>query len=186
MIATGLPESSVRDRPERPIALTLLRSFVRAVLTNGNEGGEIQGRHEFRYRIVPLSGSPDVAHLCRIGQQLAAGVRTMQQERRDVVGQPGITPAERTLPASHAFMIVDGKDAVVTSLCRWHQGEEAALRIFNPTTRPMGLTVAMPDVKGQARIVDLTGATIATASRSGDQVGVDLKAKQIVTIQWTA
>lgn len=185
VIATGLPESSVRDQPERPIALTLLRSFFRAVLTSGNEGGQIQDRHVFQYRIVPLSGKPDVACLCRTGQRLTAGVRVVQQERRDIVGQPGVTPAERTLPASQSFLSVDGKNVVATALYRCHEGEEAALRLFNPTARRVEVLITMPGVQKPAAITDFTGTRIAVAPRDGDKVLVNLKPKQIATIQWS-
>lgn len=184
VITVGLRESAVRDQPERPIALTLLRSFVRAVLTSGNEGGQIQGRHEFQYRIVPLSGRPDVGRLCRMGQQLAAGVRAVQQEHRDVVGDREGGPAGRTLPASQAFLTVAGRGAVVTALYRRHPGEDASVRVFNPTTRPMEVAITMPGTRGQAKLTDFAGTTIAAAPREGDKVCVSLRPKQIATIQW--
>lgn len=184
IVSTGLTEAAVRDQAERPIALTLLRSFVRAVLTNGNEGGQIQGRHEFQYRIVPLAGAPDMARLCRMGQQLAAGVRAVQQEHRDIVGQVSLTPPQRTLPAERAFLTISKGDAVVTAVYRWYNGETAAVRMFNPTARSVEASIAVPGVKGNPRLVDLAGKVIGDVSREADKVRVMLKPKQIVTVQW--
>jgi alpha-mannosidase len=184
VVSTGLPEATVRDQPERPIALTLLRSFIRAVLTSGNEGGEIQGRHEFHYRIVPLSGKPAVARLCRLGQQLAGGIRAVQQENRDIVGRPDAAPPERTLPAAQSFMTVDRPDVVVTAVHKRTGDEAVAVRMFNPTDRSIESTLTTAAIRGEATIADLSGAALAPAAREGDKVRVSLKPRQIVTIQW--
>jgi alpha-mannosidase len=184
IVSTGLPEATVRDLPERPIALTLLRSFIRAVLTSGNEGGEIQGRHEFCYRIVPLKGVPDAPRLCRIGQQLAAGVRAVQQEHRDIVGQAGLVPPERTMPPRHSFVTLDKSDAVVTAIYRRSEGEVAAVRLFNPTPHAIEVAITVAGARGPAKTTDLAGTPITTASREGDKVRVNLKPKQIITVQW--
>ncbi len=185
VVSSGLPEAAVRDQPERPIALTLLRSFIRAVLTSGNEGGQIQGRHEFHYRIVPLAGKPDVARLCRLGQQLAGGVRAVQQEHRDIVGRSDAVPPKRTLPAVQSFMSVDRSEAVVTAVHQRSGNAAGTVRMFNPTDRPIEATLTTAAIRGEATIADLAGVALAPASRQGDKVRVSLKPKQIVTVQWT-
>jgi alpha-mannosidase/mannosylglycerate hydrolase len=48
LLAPGQYESAVLDQPGRPICLTLLRAFRRAVFTDGNEGGQIPGPHRKR------------------------------------------------------------------------------------------------------------------------------------------
>jgi alpha-mannosidase/mannosylglycerate hydrolase len=185
VVSTGLPEAAVRDQPERPIALTLLRSFIRAVLTNGNEGGEIQGRHEFHYRIVPLTGKPDVARLCRLGQQLAGGVRVVQQEHRDIVDRLEPKLPERTLPAAQSFMTVDRLDVVVTAIHRRNGDEATAVRMFNPTGNSIEVTLATAAIRGQAAVSDLAGVVLGPLPREGDKVRVSLKPRQILTVQST-
>ena len=73
VVSTGLAESAVRDQPEHSIALTLLRAFFRVHLTDGNQGGQIQGTHEFNYVVMPLDGALTRTKLCRLGQMLDAG-----------------------------------------------------------------------------------------------------------------
>lgn len=185
VVASGLPESAVRDQAERPIALTLLRSFIRAVLTGGNEGGEIQGRHEFNYRIVPLGGTPDVARLCREGQRLAGGLRAVQQEHLDIVGQPGVRPVERKLPASQSFLRINEGAAVVTAVYRRDNRETGTVRLFNPTTQAIEVGIDMCSAAGEAKLTDLVGRAISTPPRSGEAVRLKLKPKQFTSVQWS-
>jgi alpha-mannosidase/mannosylglycerate hydrolase len=183
VVATGLPESTVRDIPERPIALTLLRGFFKTVLTNGEEGGEILGHHEFRYLIAPLGEAPDAGRLCRLGQRLAAGVRMVQIEQRDLREQTADCPAERTLPSSHSFLSVGSSQAAVTSIRRQAGTEIGTIRMFNPTQTGMEVPVAFDGPVKEARLVDLAG-------RAGDPLNPDsvgarvlLKPKQIATVR---
>ncbi len=184
VVSTGLPESAVRDLPDRPIALTLLRSFIRAVMTSGNEGGQIQGKHEFRYWIVPLQGPPDVARLTRMGQQLAAGVRAVQLEQRDLTSdEPDGRPAARALPPTHAFLKLESPDAVVTAIHRRTDDEAATIRMFNPTQQRIEVTLMMEDTSGPAQLTDLEGKPTGRLSPGADGLRFAVKPKQIVTVE---
>ena len=44
-------------------SLELLRAFRRAVISNDNMGGQVQGTHAFRYDIVPLAGDVVRRHI---------------------------------------------------------------------------------------------------------------------------
>ncbi len=78
VVAAGLPESGVRDLPERILALTLFRATRRTVMTDGQPQGQIQGELAFDYWIVPLRQTVDRARLCENGIQLGAGLRNVQ------------------------------------------------------------------------------------------------------------
>lgn len=186
VVSTGLRESAVRDQPGRPIALTLLRSFIKAVLTNGHEGGEIQGRHEFNMRIVPLSGAPDVAGLTRLGQEHAAGVRAVQMDHRDVAG---VSPdaarrPKRSLPATHGFLEVSS-GSVVTAVLRHHPENTPTVRLFNPTGSKLTVKVRL-DQATHGAFTDFEG-------RAGDPIKPNKAGelqfpagpKQIVTLRLT-
>ncbi len=71
VISEGLMESAVRDLPERPIALTLLRGTQRTVMTDGEPEGELIGPWRFRYWLAPFCGAVDVLRLSHLGEQLA-------------------------------------------------------------------------------------------------------------------
>ncbi len=177
VVSTGLPESAVQDLPDRPIALTLLRSFRRTVFTNGEEGGQIQGTHEFAFRIVPLHGNLSSAGLCRHGQSLAAPPRAVQVEPRDVVG---VKPA---LPASDVFLRLTPGEAVVTAVFRRRGQEGLWVRMFNPTDAAIEETLDLPRRVQSAELVDLEGRSRTSLKPAEGRVTVPLSARQIVTVR---
>lgn len=189
VVSVGLKEAAVRDVPGRPIALTLLRSFIKAVLTSGNEGGEIQGRHEFRYDLVPLAGKADVTQLTRHGLRIAAGTRTVQLSKADVE-QPegpssGRVPPERCLPAEFSFLQVDSAAAVVSAVQRHYPEKAPIVRVFNPTDSKAEVSVRMEGVNAGAVQTDLEGRPGDPLARKGEAFAATLKPKQITTIRLT-
>jgi len=173
----------VRDLPDRPIALTLFRSFLKTVLTDGNEGGQIQGRHEFEYRIVPLAGPPDVARLTRLGQRLAAGLRVVPVEYRDLAAGKTVRPA-RQLPVSSSFLKIESEHAVVTAVHRRMEREDATVRLFNPTDRPIEVQIGLDHATRRTRTTDLAGRAGDPLPSTEKGTSLTLKPKQIATIQW--
>lgn len=180
VVSTGLPESAVRDLPDRPIALTLLRSFRRTVFTGGEEGGQIQGTREFAYCIVPFdpsnSGVPRTA-LCRLGQRLAAPPRWVQVEPRDL---GGVAP---TLPASHSFLSISPGKAVVTAVQEQKGVEGLVVRMFNPTEQAIEETIELPREIQSAERIDLEGKSKEALKPAGSRLTIRLGAKQIVTVR---
>ena len=185
VISTGLPESAVRDLPGRPIALTLLRSFIRAVMTNGQEGGQIQGNHEYEYRIVPLQGKADMARLTRLGQRLGAGIRVLQLEQRDVADHAQAGQPKRELPPTHGFLKLHSHALVVTAVHQRSEEEAASIRMFNPTSENVEASLAMEGGSGSARLTDLEGKPGHALAEDDEGVRFEVRPKQIVTIQLT-
>lgn len=182
VVSTGLPESAVRDLPDRPIALTLLRSFRRTVFTGGEEGGQIQGTHEFAYWVVPFdpsNGGAPRARLCRLAQRLAAPSRSVQVEPRDI---GSITP---TLPASHSFLKCSPGKAVVTAVQQDKAAEALVVRMFNPSEQAIEETITLPQDIHAAERIDLEGKSKESLRPAGKSVKVPLGAKQIVTVRIT-
>jgi alpha-mannosidase len=124
VVSRGLPESAVIDRADRPIALTLLRAFRKAVFSGDNIGGQIQGTHIFRYDLVPFSGQIPVTKLFIQGQRINSPVRQTTLHPADLATAP-----TKRLPRSYSFAAADG-DAVVTSIQR--QDNSRVMRVFNP------------------------------------------------------
>ena len=180
VVSTGLMESAVRDLPERPIALTLLRATRRTVMTDGEPEGQLQGPITFRYWVVPLAGEPDRVRLSRLGQSLAAGLRAAQLEPKDAAIHRG----EVALPPTASFLDVEGP-AVLTSARQVGDGLEA--RLFNPTYVP---AVATLRVAGgyfkQAQPVDFeSNPAGAIKALDGEMLAVELAPKQILTLRLT-
>ncbi len=176
VIAPGLLETAVRDLPERPIALTLLRSTRRTVLTDGEPGGLLLGeRLCFRAWIMPLAGPPERARLCELGHQLAAGLRAVTLQPATVPGA-----AKVLLPAESSFLALDGP-AVLSSVLRADDGLE--LRLFNPNDVAVEAQLRVPDGYRQAWRVNLEGEPLEAPFAVHAPLTLALGPKQIVTLR---
>jgi len=149
IIAPHQPESAVLDVPERTIALTLFRGFRRTIFTDGEEGGQSLGPLEFLYRIVPLAGPPDPAHLARIAQAMAGGIRAVQVLPRDQA-----PAAQRTLPPLFGQLTLTPGRAVLTSFRRAPDRDTLELRLFNPRSEPLTEVLTVRPAAAAAHLVD--------------------------------
>jgi alpha-mannosidase/mannosylglycerate hydrolase len=130
----GLPESAVVDRPDRAIALTLLRAFRKAVFSDDNPGGQIQGVHVFRYELIPFAGEMPVQKLFLRGQRVNSATRQVTLHPLEMPsGQ------EAKLPRSQSFAALEG-EVVVTSI--QHRDGSRLMRVFNPLSRPAKIMLA--------------------------------------------
>lgn len=133
----GLLETAVLDRRERPIALTLFRATQRTKMTDGESGGQMIGIPlVFRYRLIPFAGEPDRFGLFRHAKELAAGIRVINLDQRDLDYERGKSGIENRFPDS--FLSVSG-GAVLTSLRQVGEGTE--LRVFNPWDREIAARI---------------------------------------------
>lgn len=141
LIAPGQYESAVLDQPDRPLALTLLRGFRKAVLTDGNDGGQILGRHTVKMALRPFQqarGKIPAAQLQKEAQNLATPVQSIYRDSLDLKeaswrlreGWTGKVPA------------FDLGQAVLTSCRRTSEGEWQ-VRIYNPGDEE--IQVGLPD-----------------------------------------
>lgn len=176
IVSRGLPESAVIDTPERAIALTLLRSFRRAVYTNGNIGGEIQGTHTFNYDIVPYSGGVPAVKLFHLGQRVNSPARLVSLLPREYKAVEA-----GKLPPEHSFLEVDG-NAVVTSVQRI--GGKLHVRFFNPEESKEKIVVKPSFKASSAKSLTLDGRddSRTTASIKNGSVELQVPAKRIATM----
>jgi alpha-mannosidase/mannosylglycerate hydrolase len=191
VVSTGLMEATVRDQPERPLALTLYRSTGRTIFTNGEPGGQLLGPLSFHFWIVPLAGAPDRAALCTLGHLLTAGLRDVQFTRLDAAQRPATT----ALPPTAGWLEVRGP-AVLTS-ARWASHGPAApgleVRLFNPNEEAITASVELAEAMLNAwrptavARVDFEGKPLGPAEALA-RPGVDLELgpKQIVTVRFTS
>ncbi|MBN1489364.1 MAG: glycoside hydrolase family 38 [Phycisphaerae bacterium] len=178
VVSTGLYETAVRDLPSRPIALTLLRSFCKTVLTSGEEGGEIQGTHEFRYAIVPFDGELPRTKLFGLGQLVASAPRSVQLVARDTASAP-----KPTLPPTQAFVSLTPGDAVVTAIQQRPDADGLVIRLFNPTTEPLTETIELPTAITSAERISFEGESNGALNVSGRKITVALPPKRIETVR---
>ncbi len=177
VVSRGLPESAVRGTPDRPIALTLLRGFRKAVFSDDNMGGQIVGTQRFRFDIVPFSGQVPIHELFHLGRRVGAPVRAVALSSKDI---PEYKSTAR-LPRSRSFLGFEG-NAVVTSV-RMVEGA-FAIRMFNPlgTTETVKLRPAFPE--GVPGCVTLDGRedTVQAVISIDTAARVTLPPKRIATV----
>ena len=179
VLSEGLCESAVRDVPGRPIALTLFRGTHRTSLIPSDTAGQCPGTMVFHYRIMPLTGRPDPVRLCRLGQQMMTGLRTVQLRAEDAA----IHRTATTVPPTAGLLRVDGP-AVVTSLRQVGEGLE--LRMFNPVDSGITVCVSSAGLTAPPRTVypvDFESNPLAPARPLDSICEVPLKAKQIITLR---
>ncbi|MDB6169161.1 MAG: glycoside hydrolase [Verrucomicrobia bacterium] len=182
VVADGLLETAVRDTPERPVALTLFRGTRRTVFTDGEPGGQMRGALSFHYAVMPLRGAPDRARLCELGQQLAAGLRTVQLRAADVL----IHRTTGTLLPEAGFLRLEGP-AVMTSVRETAGALE--IRMFNPQDKKISATVRLGSAGGrekrtpEVQRIDFEGNPLGSLPVVKGGVTTTLKPKEIVTLR---
>ncbi len=179
VVSSGQLETAVRDFDERILALTLFRGTRLTVWTDGEPEGQLRGPLRFRYWIVPLRGEPDRTWMCNLGQQLGAGIRSVQL---DPVDQHIYRLGAADLPPEAQFLQVGGS-AVLTSMRQAEGGLE--LRLFNPLAREIEASLRLGNLLSfsQARLVDFDSQpTGGRADLVDGKVAIPMGPKQIVTL----
>jgi alpha-mannosidase len=149
VVSTGLYETAIRDQAERTLALTLLRGVTRTPFTHGEPNGQVLGKHNFRYWIVPLTGEPDRAKLFAYAGQVAAGVRAAYIRKDDIKRHREF---QAELDTAGSLLSVDSP-LVLTSVRR--VGEATEVRVFNPTNKPAKACIRATERVRSAGLVDL-------------------------------
>jgi len=178
VVAPGLPETAVRDVPERTLALTLLRGFRRTIFTDGEEGGQSLGPHEFHYRLVPLAGAPRRSDLAQLAQQTAAGIRAVQ-----VLPQMQAAAAERTLPRVLGQLSLRPGRVIISSLRRRPDSEALELRAFNVYDEEVAEALRFNRPVASASLADFEGNRQTALGVDPDgTVELRVAAKKIATL----
>ena len=107
-------------------------------------GGQVLGKHTFRYDLVPFAGETPVEKLFLYGQRLHSTVRQVSLAAPLYSSAPIVAAR---LPRSHSFAQVEG-DGVVTSIRQKHGRRET--RIFNP--KEQATSVSLPGATGAVRL----------------------------------
>ncbi len=178
VVAPELPETGVRDVPERTLALTLIRGFRRTIFTDGEEGGQCLGRHEFTYRLVPLNGAPARAQMAELAQLTIAGVKTAQLLPRDQLEQ-----SQRTLPRARGQYDFGQHRLVMTSFRQHPEKGYLELRVFNPEAETVTDSITLNPPIRAARYTDFEGNELGQADVDGQgRVTLKVPPKKIVTL----
>jgi glycosyl hydrolase family 38/alpha mannosidase-like protein len=184
IISKGLPESTVRDLEDRPIALTLFRSFRKTVMTKGEPGGQVQGSLEFDYWIYPVDSPVDPVKLGRLGQQLAAGItpvykslkKTFDKKTKPVKFKSGLV-----LPVNHSFLDVKGN--VIVSAVKMSAPDSMIVRMFNPSDDITSCMVKVPSGIKKAWLCNLEEKELEEIILREGELHYEVKPRTIVTVK---
>ncbi len=119
----GLHEHSIGADRQRALALTLFRSVGATPQADGEPGGQVQGRLEFRYALMPFAGKTARGPLLRQVMALQAGI-----QRHFSLHLP--TPVS-------SLHVEAGDDVVVTAIKPGRDNRSIVVRLWNT-----GATVA--------------------------------------------
>jgi alpha-mannosidase len=135
VFAKGLHEGGVRDDAARTVFLTVLRCFGHTVLTLGEEGGQMLGRHVVEYAFMPACDGELPAVLAEREQFLHP---VLCSHSLDVLLNR--RPFTGTLEDARSFLSISDPRVVLSALRRNPRGD-LILRVFNPTPDPVKATV---------------------------------------------
>jgi hypothetical protein len=181
IFSTGLPESAVRDLPERPIALTLFRGFGKTVMTSGEEGGQELGQLDFDYWIAPLQQDPDPYELTRLGQRLGAGLGRWQLDMDQWPARRAVRNSKSALSESGHFLQVTGR--VNVTGVKAGAGGSWIVRLYNPGSLKTRCSIARPSGVKRAWSCDLNEKNQQPLEIKRGKLAFDVPPRRIMTIK---
>jgi len=187
VISKGLPESAVCDTQERPIALTLFRSFEKTFMTNGEPGGQIQEPLHFDYWIVPLEDQPNPIKLSRYAAQLTGGIFSFQPQMVKLTNQP--KKPERTaklgngpvLPRSGHLLRIKG-DVIVTAI-KLAQDGDLIIRFFNQQDSEISCEIEAQSPIQKAWLCNLEEQPQEEITVKKRGIAIKTPARKIITVK---
>lgn len=191
-----LLEGAVRDLPQRPIALTLLRATQRTVMTEGEPKGQILGSQNFRFAVQPLAGSEGETgekfalprtELGLLAQYLAGGTRAVVLNSHAL--RMTRTEAKRRnrelkiLPREGSLLTLNGDALLTSARFNSNDGEgngeatELEIRLWNPHEESIEIAATALNASGDWRRVELDGR-----ARTEENV-TQIAPKQVATLR---
>jgi alpha-mannosidase/mannosylglycerate hydrolase len=167
----GLHEHSIGNERRRTLALTLFRAFRQTPQTDGEPGGQVQGRLEFRYALMPFAGAVPRGRLTRQVMALQAGV-----QRHVAVQSPG----------SGSLLRVEGDDeVVVTAIKPGADGRSVVVRLWNGGTGAAKAQIRPASRVASAGLCDLKEDPLAPLAIGKDgSIKVKVPAGGLVTVRF--
>ena len=180
IINDGMREYEVKETPERPIALTLLRGYEfrqSPVIDRWDVHPEMPlaqslGENEWRYAIYPHAGCWDDATVYR-----EAECQNLPLE----VGQAGRHDGD--LPKQTGFLKVSPANLVLSALKRCEERKSLILRLYNPTERTLKGTVTCYKTIKRARLTNLNEKPDKKLSSQGNSLRLTVAKKKMVTVE---
>jgi hypothetical protein len=153
-------------------------------MTPGEDGGQLLGRLDFNYWIVPLESEPDPVSLTRLGQQLGAGIGQWQLDMAQWPARRAVREGDGRLPPKGRFLRVEGK--VVVSAIKAGGDGAWIIRLFNPGSNPADCAISRPGSPiNDACLCDLNENPVETLKIHDDCIRIHAPARRILTIRFS-
>ena len=167
--AHGLHECGVWENGDMDV--TLFRAFRKTVRTAGEPGGQLLGRLDFTYRILPFAQEDAFADLQKEQDILAVGIDSCTVGGGNLaVYRPSFALSGRSAVYSTANPLTDGA---------------CEIRIYNDSDRADTAQLLLPAFAKRAALTELDGRVIAPLSVKDGTVTLDLPPFRIVTVRCT-
>ncbi len=183
----GLIQYEVLDRPDRPVALTLMRCFQMRNLARIAEypdqvDSQMPGETRLEYSLYPHGGFWGEAEVVAEARDYLLGPLAAQAGRC-------AAPPPEALPPEHSFLTVAPPSIALAALKRSEDGAAVICRLFNPEDRPIeaGVSLGFPAGAVRAVLADEktpAGADIVPACHKREgTIRLKMPPKKIVTLR---
>jgi alpha-mannosidase len=180
IINDGLRSFEAIDRPERAVAITLMRGFVfrqSPVIDRWDVYPEMTlaqslGEHEFRYAIYPHAGAWDAAAVHREAERYALPLEVAQ------AGKHG-----GDLPKELSLLSIGPEQVALSALKRAEDRDALVARIYNPTGEDVQAVLTAYKPITSAALLNLNEEVEHDLSPQGNKLTLPLKAKKIATVE---
>jgi len=180
----GLTQYEVMNRPDRAIALTLMRAHQMRNLARIAEypdqvDSQLQGARRMSFALCPHTGFWDEADIHEEARRYLLPALAVQMGKC-------AAPPPQPLPAEHSFLEIRPIKLMLGAMKRSEDGEATILRVINPTARDYRAEIVLdrPPVSVQAVLADEAApADGITATADGPVIHVNTPAKKIVTLR---
>jgi alpha-mannosidase len=168
----GLHEGGVMEDRRRTMQVTLLRSFRTTVGTDGERDGLERGRREYRYALLPYSGSLPETEVIAEMDRLQSGLLTRQSGPRP----SGYPPLGEDGTDRLSFLRRMDETLAVSAIKPRRNGEGLVIRLWNPANETRQETLRFFRPVAEATKLKLSEETVS------DQAAVDFDGQE-VTVQ---
>jgi alpha-mannosidase/mannosylglycerate hydrolase len=176
VMTRGLCEGCVQDKPDRPIALTLYRSFREELRFHRTQDSQLLGELVLEYAFLPFRGEGG-----KLPEALFAQLDDYKAPRLFYVAPAHAGP----LPSEGSLLQVDGP-VVLSALKSAEDGRAVIVRLFNPRSEPVQATIAPGFAYRAARLANVLErpARERLKPAAGGRLRLRLGPKQILTVRF--
>ncbi len=166
LAGTGLRECAVYENGI--LDVTLLRCYRKTVRTNGEPDGQLLGKHEFTYALLPLCEADTKASLTRLHDILKTELLTVTTNgKTGGTYAPGLTIQGDTFLFSTANKLENGLE----------------FRLYNCADEAAAGTITLPKGAKTAVLTEIDGREIAPLAVEAGQISLTLGKWKIATVR---